>query len=207
MTTQLATFNRALEVLGEASPLANIGEASTREAGRRLLTAWDDTVQFCLEQGQWNFAIRSSSLTYDPGITTEYGLRYGYDLPADFVRWAAVSLDEYNQVYCTDYKFEGGRLYSDSAEIFVRYVSDEADYGLNLSAWPEVFKDYVAHELAHRLALPLGRSESAQDRLEVKRDKALFNAQNKDAMQEAVKTPRRTSVMMARSRSAISRGR
>lgn len=197
MTTKLAVFNRALQILGE-SPLATIGEDV--EKGRVLHNIWDGgVVDFCLEQGQWNFAMRSSSLTYDPGITTEFGLTYGYDLPDDFIRWAAVSIDEYNEAYCTDYKMEGERrLFSDNDEIFVRYVSNDDAYGLALANWPRSFEEYVAHCMAERACLPLGRSESAADRLEQKTVMALVNAKNKDAANEAIRRPRRTSVTRAR---------
>jgi hypothetical protein len=89
------------------------------------------------------------------------------------------------------YRDEAGYWYADVDLIYVRYVSDHANFGMDLSRWPSSFVDYVKAYFAGRIIHKL--PGAASDRREFlhgppgRPDKghiaqALMLAKNKDAM-------------------------
>lgn len=183
MTDRLKLYNGALRALGERR-LASLTE--NREPRRHLDDVWDDGfIDAVLEQGQWNFAMRSVQLEYDPDITPGFGYRYAFAKPTDYIRTAAVCSDEFFNSPITQYSDEAGYWYSNLSRLYVKYVSNDESYGGDLSRWPETFTDYAQQHLAEQVA---PRLTQAASRLEViKRDKkkALIDARSKDAMAEA----------------------
>lgn len=196
--TQLAAFNRALMILGE-SPLTDLDEAEDREAGRVLLAIWDDgAVKACLEQGQWNFAIRSSLLEYNPSITPSFGYNYAFDMPDDWVRWAAICIDSRYRTPYDLYQIENDFLFCDQEQLYVRYVSDDTSYGFAYGLWPESFKQYVGSYLAARACYTLGKNENTLMRAEEYMRNCKYDARNKDILQEPSRTRQAGSVVRAR---------
>jgi len=146
MTTQLGLYNEALGLLSERS-LASLTEA--REPCRVLNDIWArNAVQYCLEQGQWKFALHSVSIAYDPLIVPAFGYKRGFALPADWVRATKICADEFFNAPLLRYVEEAGVIFSDLDLVFVSYVSNGTAYGNNLAAWPETFTRYVACYLA-----------------------------------------------------------
>jgi len=127
-TSRLSIYNGALEKIGE----------------RRIA---------CLEQGQWKFAMRAQMLDYDTALTTEFGYRRGFTKPSDWVATSAVCADEYYNTPVTRYRDEVGVVWCDLDRIYVRFVSNHADYGLDLSRWPASFTEYVKTYFASRICL------------------------------------------------------
>src|SRR3546814_19989104 len=62
---------------------------------------------------------------------------------------------------------EGGFWFSDLATIYVRYVSDDASFGLDMSLWPVNFtrlvEAYLADQIAPRIAAASPRLETRSD--------------------------------------------
>lgn len=159
MTTKLSLFNSALLLCGQRS-LASLSEEV--EARRLLDHVWDeeDGVSYCLEQGQWFFAMRTILIDYDPSIEPEYGYRRAFVKPSDWVLTSALCADEFFREPLTQYVDEAGYWYSDLDEFYVRYVSSDASYGKDLNKWPESFREYVSAYFASKIILKLSGDKS-----------------------------------------------
>jgi hypothetical protein len=157
MTSRLSIYNDALLLCGERS----ITSLTVEEEGRRLLDqVWNNGgVRACLEEGQWMFAMRTIQIDYDPGIQPDYGYARGFDKPDDWVLTSAVCGDEFFRTPLLRYVDEAGFWFSDLDTIYVRYVSDDATYGGDLSLWPQSFVDFVAAHFASKIIIKLSNSE------------------------------------------------
>lgn len=152
-TTRLQIYNNALMICGEAS-LASLAE--DRKPRRLLDRVWDaNGVRYCLEQGQWQFAMRTQRIDYDPDFTPEFGYRRAFQKPTDWVLTSAVCSDEFFRAPITQYADELDYWYAELDEIFVKFVSDDPDYGLNIAEWPQTFCDYVDAYFASKVVLDL----------------------------------------------------
>src|SRR3546814_10721056 len=75
--TQLSLYNGALRLCGEAK-LANLTE--DREPRYVLDDVWDDgALRHCLQQGLWNFAMRTVEAEYSPSVEPSFGFRRAFD--------------------------------------------------------------------------------------------------------------------------------
>lgn len=152
-TTRFKVYNNALMLCGERS-LASLSEE--RKPRRLLDQVWDsDGVRYCLEQGQWQFAMRTQRIDYDPDIEPEFGYRKGFNKPDDWVLTSALCSDEYFRVPLLAYADELDYWYADQELIYVKFVSDDEDYGENLAEWPATFCDYVDAYFASKVIMDL----------------------------------------------------
>ena len=201
MTTQLKIYNGAL-TLCEAREIVDL---TVNEEGRRLLdSVWNDGgVRYCLEQAQWKFAMRAVKLDADTTFTAEFGYQYTFAKPSDWIATSSVSLDEYFNEPLTRYMDEGGFWYCDHDEIYVRYVSEHADFGGDLTIWPATFADYVKAHFASRIVHKLPGSERVIEKITHPRTgeaaRRLSIAKNKDAMAGPTTFPVQGSWARARS--------
>ena len=204
-TSQLQIYNGALRLLKQL-PLATL----TDDIAVRY--AMDDVwasrfTDYCLEQGFWYFAMRSSQLTNDPTFTTQFGYRYRFVKPTDWVRTAGVGTDEYLNnplVNCLD---EAGSWFADIPVIYTRYVSNDLSYGLNFAIWPATFTLYAEAEMALRITPTITASDGLIKIIHDERKKRLTDARSKAAMTEsAVFPPTGTWTRSRRGRSMIDRG-
>lgn len=184
MTSKLTLYNGALLKLGEPD-LASLSE--NRAPRRHLDRAWDNgAVRACLELGQWKFAMRSSEYTYSPSVTPGFGFDYGFNVPSDLVRLAGVWQDANmaGPAY-RGYREEAGYWYADIDTLYIRYVSDDTDYGNDLSLWPQSFVEVVEAHLAYKTAKAITGSDETMAEMLALRDKKLLPiALSRDAMQE-----------------------
>lgn len=185
MTDQLSLWNGALGEVKERK-LATLTE--NREPRYKLEEIWDrDPIRRVLQHGLWNFATRSQKITYSPSITPPFGFQYAFQKPDDHVRTVGLCYDEYFEQPNTNYSDEAGYWFTDRDTIYVRYVSDDNAYGRDYSLWPDNFTEYVELYLAGKLNPRLTHSETDQEKLEKKIEKALLKARNTDAMEDSVK--------------------
>lgn len=178
MTDKLSLYNGTLRKLGERK-LASLSE--DRLPRRLLDDVWDDgAVDYCLGQGAWTFATRSQKLEASASIVPDFGFRYAFEKSADWIITSAVCSDEYfrNGIQYSD---EGGIIYSDYNEIYVKFVSNDSNYGGDYSLWSEYFIDYVCEYLASEISMALRQKEYDPRKLEKARREAL----NKDMKQKA----------------------
>lgn len=186
---KLRIYNGALRRLGDRS-LASLTE--DREPRRVLDGAWgsnDEVVKWALERGEWNFGIKSVQIDYNPSVSSSFGFRYTHDKPTDLRRLASLSSDEYMRVPLTNDQYidEATFWFTDYQVLFVRYVSDDTDYGLNAAAWPELFKEMIETKLALESCERLTNSKGLGDRLYQELQVAIKTAKSHDAMQEGIK--------------------
>lgn len=149
-TSKLKIYNGALSLIGERE-LASLTE--TREARRQCDLVWDDGgVDSWLEAGQWYFAMRSQKITYDPSISPTWGFRFVFDVPTDHIRTCALCQDEDFNVPLQNYREETGFWYATLDTIYVRFVSNDAQYGNDFSKWPQSFTQFAKADLACQIA-------------------------------------------------------
>ena len=96
-------------------------------------------IRYFLEQGYWNHAIRTSQIDSSPSVDPVFGFAFAFDLPSDYVRLVQIGTGENFTDPLIRYEIEAGFIHADIDPIFFRYVSDDADFGNDLSLWPESF--------------------------------------------------------------------
>lgn len=188
-TDQLKLYNGALRHVGE-NALKNLSEAR----GPRFLLdgVWaDDAIRYCLEQGQWQFATRTVKLYASTDIEPDFGYRYAFPKPEDYVRTCAISNNEFFSDSMTQYSDEAGFFFADLDEIYVKYVSDDQDYGRNMALWPESFVRYVQAYLAWEVTPRITNSKTSRDEMQKLMEKLLSGAQAKDGVNRPTTFPSR----------------
>lgn len=179
--TKLSIFNIALFACGERA-LADLSE--DREPRRLLDEIWTrgggGVIRYCLEQGLWSFAMRSALTDSTPSIAPPFGYTYGFDRFDDMCRLVDISSDEFFADGNFLYAYEARYIYANTDPIYVKYVSDDQDYGGDLSLWPETFTLYVGHYMATQLA-PRLKNDIDLGRLEERTDKLLISARLKES--------------------------
>ncbi|HAT2607133.1 TPA: hypothetical protein I8235_000042 [Kluyvera intermedia] len=183
MPNQLNVYNDALRLVGERQ-LVSLDE--NREPRRLLDAIWDGAVEYCLEEGQWNFAIRSQQLEYSPSVEPPFGYRRAFNKPDDWVRTVAVASDPFFSCGIMQYTDEAGFWFCDLDEIYIRYVSKDLAFGKDTSLWPQTFRHYVASYLALQVA-PRLKNDIDEDKLTRAYRMKKADALAKDALQEPAK--------------------
>ncbi len=150
---------------------------------------WDDGfVNHVLEAGQWNFAVRTSKLDYDASIEPDFGYRYGFAKPSDWLRTVGVASDGHFYAPPEYYEDEGEYWWSDLQEMYIRYISNGSSYGTNYASWPEKFQQYVEWELAKQIQ-PIATTELSTKDAFALCERALMEARSVDSMNQPNKRP------------------
>jgi hypothetical protein len=158
--TRLQLYNNALLLCGERF-LASLDE--DREPRRLLDQVWaSNGINYCLERGQWHFAMRALQVDYDPAITPDFGYNRGFNKPDDWVNTSAVCSDEFFRSPLLEYADERGFWFASIDTIYVKIVSNSNQYGGDPSIWPATFCDYIAAYFASRILSKLAGDKSAQ---------------------------------------------
>lgn len=181
MASKLGLYNQALGHLEERK-LASLTEG--REARRVLDDYWDTVVKYCLEQGFWNFAMRAIQSDSSTSISPTFGYSYAFSKPSDWVRTLSVSTSETFNPPLLDYVDEPNIWYANCDPLFVKYVSNDNAYGMDLSIWPETFAYYVSLRLARLSCKRITSSDSLKNSLATDEKGAKADALSKDAMNE-----------------------
>lgn len=182
MTTQRTITNAALGFLGERSLVTT---ADATEPARVMAAFYPTAVKYCLEQGHWKFAERRVVLT--PSLTEipTFGRANAFAHPTDYVRVNALCSDERFSMPVSDIEDVGAFWYCDLDTLYLKYVSNDTSYGLNLSLWPETFvlfvELYLASLAASRIA-PNKKPETIQTPGGIGLMTAKHNALSKDAV-------------------------
>lgn len=187
MTSRLELYNNSLTVhLGERR-LASLSE--NREPRRALDDVYDGTLKYALGAAQWKFALRVQEVSSDPDFTQEFGFAYSFAKPEDYVRLAAICADEYFKSPLLDYADENGRWFADIDPVYVKYVSNDSAYGMDLSIWPESFALWVESALALRICKRLTASAADYESIKKESGRLLREAKNRDAMEGPTQFP------------------
>lgn len=196
-TTQLSLYNGALvKHIGERK-LASLSE--NRKPKRVLDTIWDDGfTDGILEDGYWNFAMRTFRSDYNPSVAPDFGFPYAHDKPSDWIRTAALSLSDFFTQPLNAYQDETSYWYLDHPVIYIREVSNGASYGGDLTAWPESVVDYAECKMASEACMALTHDKEMTKELKKEAEKLLRIATNKDAMNDPAQFPPTGSWVRAR---------
>ncbi len=204
-TSRLEIYNAALIICGERI-LASLTE--DRKPRRLLDQVWDnDGVEACLERAQWKFAMKTLRFDFDTDVTTDYGYRRAFSKPTDWVLTSSVCSDEYFTAPLTRYFDENDFWFADLDIIYVRYVSNATDYGLDLSLWPATFNKFVSAYFASEIVMGLTQDQDMWAIVEKRLDKTMKYAKSNDAMAGAQQFPAPGSFVTSRYRGQVSRDR
>lgn len=178
--TRLSIYNDALLLAGERA-LTSLTE--NVESRRLLDQVWNQNgVDHCLEEGQWHFAMRTIQLDYDPSIEPDFGYHRAFDKPSDWLLTSGLCSDEFFRVPLLRYTDEAGYWYSDLDTIYVRYVSNDASYGADLSKWPRSFAEFVSAHFATKIVLKVSNDEQRVAQVMKIRERMKKDAKNRAAM-------------------------
>lgn len=183
MADQLGLYNEALTVFLGERKLASLTEE--RGPRRHLDDIWDrNFVDTVLEQGLWNFAIRTIKSEYSPSVEPPFGYTRAFDHPDDMVRVVSVCQDEFFKRPLLNMQDDAAYWFCDFDEIYVRYVSNDSTLGNDLANWPPSFTRWAAGHLALLSAKLITQGKT--DMRELKRDvkKLLIEARSRDAMKD-----------------------
>lgn len=182
MPTLRSLFNGAQRLLKDR-PLSQAEiDGNTREPARILNDIWgDDGLKAVLLEGQWVFAKRTIQALASTDVEPPFGLQYAFEKPEDWIRTTGVWRDAGLKDPFRDYREEAGFWFSSIDTMYVSYVSNDADYGADMSLWPANFTHFVEAHLASRAAGPLTERGVELYKL---REMMLKQAQASDAMSD-----------------------
>lgn len=184
MADRLAIYRGALRLLGNAAGLSSLTE--TNPTRFRLDEAWEPAVDYMLAKGLWNFAMRSVELSNDEDVEPLFGRLYAFSKPTDWIRTAALSQDGTFREGYEEYEDETGYWYADIDPIYVRYVSDDDEYGWNVGAWRQPFAKALEAYLAYECGLPISSDKGNRNDLNSLFHSLLKEAKTLDAVDERV---------------------
>lgn len=193
MASKLAIYKGALRLLGPHELAALTDDRPERY---QLDDAWDDAAAYVLMEGLWNFAIRSATVTQSG--TTISGWDYAFTKPTDWVRTAGISNEPTFLAGFETYQDQGGKWYANVDTLYVRYVSNDASYGLNITAWPLTFAKAMEAYLAFETGLPVSGDRGNRNDLYQLYKARLARAKALDAFDESVKFPPAGRLVRAR---------
>lgn len=207
MPSQLSLYNGALRLIKQRR-LATLTDDV--EARYHLDDEYNKSIRYCLEQGLWNFALRTTQLEQDTTNEPVFGYLYAFLQPDDFVRLNAISSNSYMNPTLEEYVVEGAYWLAQTNPLYVSYISDDPLYGYDLGRWPATFELGVEYELAYRVAPHLtAMSDGDLERLFKEKVHAIRDARSKDALEQPASRPPPGRLVRARqgSRYSASDGR
>jgi hypothetical protein len=184
MADRLNIYNGALRLLGQDILPSLTEEGPSRRA---LDSAWQDAGDYLLAKGLWNFALRFVKLTASPSDASAFGYAYVFDKPDDWVRTASITIDGTDSSPLRNYDDRAGYWLADLETIYVRYVSDDDDYGWNVGAWRQPFAKCFSAYLAFECGLPISNDKGNRNDLYTLYKGLLKDAKALDAVDETVR--------------------
>jgi len=185
MPTRLSIYNGALSILGERRLASLTDDVEPRY---QLDEVYDNEfIDRLLQMGQWNFAGRTIELLASPSVTPPFGYTFGFEKPEDFIRTMGVWYDEFQTNPITRYADEGAFWYCDQEVIYVQFVSNDIEFGKDLSLWPHNFTEMAEHYMAVKVAPRLTGLDFDSDKLYALWKAALREAKAVDAMESPAK--------------------
>lgn len=180
--SRLGIYNKALRHL-EERPLANLTE--NREPRRLLDVEYDDALATVLQSGYWKHALRTVLANPDVNNVPNFGRQYSYAKPSDWVRTYQLSADD--RFYALDRNFVDGNgtWFTDLPTFYVRYISNDPNFGLNMSMWGAAFAEYFGCYLAWTVCPRIKQAIDKKNDLEKTLKQAKRHAIGLDAMDGA----------------------
>jgi hypothetical protein len=207
MADRLSIYRGALRLLGDGR-LDSLTEDNPRRY--KLDDAWQPSVNFLIEQGLWNFAIRTDELSNDANFEPKFGFQYAFSIPDDWVRTSDINREPSFREKFEDFEIEKGFWYADVNPLYVRYVSNGPQYGWNLGRWTQTFVKALEAYLAFECSLPITGNKATRaegGRLELFQlyQSRVQEARARDAVEEAVRRTPPGRMLRARFNNSSSR--
>lgn len=184
MADRLSLYRGALRLLGPSNLAALTEDRPERHA---LDAAWEPSVNDMLNEGMWNFAIRAVSLEQDEDIEPRFGYTYGFRKPEDWIRTVGISQSPEFIEGLPDYEDEADYWYANPDVIYVRYVSNDEEWGWNVGRWRQAFSSALEARLAFECGLPISGDKSNRNDLFQLYESRLKRAKILDAVDERVR--------------------
>lgn len=182
-TTKLEVYNRTLDLIG-VKRLETV--TVDRDARFALDAEYAFSLQYCLEQGMWVFAMRTAAPSAASLPTLDYGLTNAFTRPADCVHTYLLGSSKSFSPILEDAVEADGFYIARTTPIYARYVSNDAAYGGDLTRWTNVFADYFCAVLASSVAYQLTREAKAVEFVENLAMRRLAQARLTDSMLASV---------------------
>ena len=148
--SQQSVYNIALRWLEERPVALNLGGLTEQREPVRLLNAeWTNAVATCLYAGYWNFAVREVQATPDINRSPQFGFSFCYQKPTDWVRTFQMSANEQFDPLLRFFKDQNAVWYANVPLIYVKYISNDPNFGWNLGYWTPGFAEYLGGYLAY----------------------------------------------------------
>lgn len=179
MASKLHLYNGAIRLIGGQSLSALTDDVETR---RVIDEIYSDSLNYCLEMGYWNWAIRSIEAADDSSISPVFDYQYAFTKPTDWIRTNAVFADGAETTPLTEYSFEQGYFYANITPIYIRYVSNDTSYGLDLGKWTATFQKYVEAHLAAEISERIRSDQAKSEYLRKLEEERLRTASNRNSM-------------------------
>ena len=177
--SQLGVYNKALRWLGERK-LVSLSE--NRESLRYLNDEWSDAIEFVLAAAYWKHAIRNIEAPAETTQSPNFGFEYVFAKPSDWVQTYQVADNEVYEPLLRRYDDINNYWYADISPLYIKYVSNDPDFGLNMSLWTPGFIEYLAIYLASLCAPRLTQAANKIDMIEKKLKSIRTVAIARDAM-------------------------
>lgn len=182
MTNKLEIYNLALLALGERK----ISSLSENRMPRRVLdTFYLPTVRYCLSAGGWKFATKTVEIEASESTSGAFGFNNAFAKPTDWLRTVRFSDNEDFASPLLEFVEEAGYWFSNCDPLYVRYVSNDGSFGMDLSQWTPAFLEYVAARLALKSCPKIRSAGATKEDLEKDEKKARSKALDLDAVGEA----------------------
>jgi hypothetical protein len=180
---KLGIYNGALSTHLDTRPLRTLADA--RAERRALDGVYADTLAYMLEQHMWNFAARASEWFASTTATSEFGFRFLFEKPDDYVRLIKIADNENLIPQLYDYSEEGDFFAAWAEQIWVLYVSDDIAYGGDSGKWFPAFAAAFEAELAWRARGGVKPMSAAEiDALQKVKRRLLNDAKSKDVVNQ-----------------------
>lgn len=183
---KLDLYNRALGLLG-CRRLASLSE--DREPNRALESVYSTVLDACLRQGIWIFALRSAAASSTTLPTVTFGYTNAFTRPSDCIFTYLVGTTVSLKPPILDYVEVNGLYLASSATLYVRYTSNDAAFGGDLTRWGVTYAEYVAHYLAANVGYRLTRNTDLVTLLFARSEELLMDARMQEAVTSAIGPP------------------
>lgn len=195
-TTKLSLYNGALLMCGDRRLLTLNDNVEARYI---LDDIWDNgAVDEVLEHGLWKHAIRTVAINSTPDLEPAFGFRYAFEKPDDLIRLVSLCSDEISSMPLYGYQDDNAYWWADLDIIYVRYVSNAADYGGDMSLWPQSFCRYFEGYMALRAIRQLTNAQTDKEVLRREVRDLRTRAKSNDAQKDPVQFAPPTGWQMAR---------
>ena len=123
-------------------------------------------------------------LDSSPSVGPDFGYQYGFDKPTDWVRTVGMASDEDFNATLTQYEDEATHWFSDTDPLYVRYVSDDVEYGLDYSKWTDDFSAFTEAWFGLQVHDRLVNNAEKKELLKKDVKRLLLESKSSDAMDE-----------------------